>query len=418
MVQLRLSLLLMLAALLHAALPSFSTPAVCGNKTETGCEHVCQCQLECCQSVCDECCPSSPPPPPLSPSLLSPLPSQPPSRIPAEGILVLKGSADSTSGDGILECFWPGNHDFVTTAAGAQMSIIATQCCIEGAVDQEQCKRKLNGACIAGDSLALQGKIKPFTYGQAEESATGLAFNCASNRVRSEAATTTGTLCTRLCRQCCIEGAVDQEQCKRKLNGACIAGDSLALQGKIKPFTYGQAEDKCHGLGLQLCQQSCAFRGCNYNRHPVYTSLPCPDRFSPSPPSLPLTSRIPAKGILVLKGSAESTTDGDILECFWPGKHDLVTTAAGAHMSIIATQCCIEGADGQEKCRRKMKGACIAGDSLARQGEIVPFTYGQAEEKCHELGLQLCKQSCAFTGCNYNRHPVYTSLPCPSFITR
>jgi len=344
MVQLRLSLLLMLAALLHAALPSFSTPAVCGNKTETGCEHVCQCQLECCQSVCDECCPSSPPPPPLSPSLLSPLPSQPPSRIPAEGILVLKGSADSTSGDGILECFWPGNHDFVTTAAGAQMSIIATQCC--------------------------------------------------------------------------IEGAVDQEQCKRKLNGACIAGDSLALQGKIKPFTYGQAEDKCHGLGLQLCQQSCAFRGCNYNRHPVYTSLPCPDRFSPSPPSLPLTSRIPAKGILVLKGSAESTTDGDILECFWPGKHDLVTTAAGAHMSIIATQCCIEGADGQEKCRRKMKGACIAGDSLARQGEIVPFTYGQAEEKCHELGLQLCKQSCAFTGCNYNRHPVYTSLPCPSFITR
>merc|ERR1719326_95288 len=40
------------------------------------------------------------------------------------------------------------------------------------------------------------------------------------------------------------------------------------------------------------------------------------------------------------------------------------------------------------------------------------MTYGETVAACEAHGLTLCQQSCKNTGCYYNRHPVYPSLPC------
>ena len=36
----------------------------------------------------------------------------------------------------------------------------------------------------------------------------------------------------------------------------------------------------------------------------------------------------------------------------------------------------------------------------------------EARQLCAERGLQLCNRSCVGTGCGYDRHPVFSSLPC------
>jgi hypothetical protein len=71
--------------------------------------------------------------------------------------------------------------------------------------------------------------------------------------------------------QCCTATG----QCRREHANECIAGDSQQLNGRIEALTYAQAVQKCAGFGLQMCQQSCTGKGCYYNQHPVFTSLPC-----------------------------------------------------------------------------------------------------------------------------------------------
>jgi len=76
----------------------------------------------------------------------------------------------------------------------------------------------------------------------------------------------------------------------------------------------------------------------------------------------------------------------------------------------IAAQCC---ARTTGTCRRfPIGGGCIAGPSGNQQPPITPMTYGENVAKCEALGLTMCEQSCAGTGCYYNRHPVFTSIPC------
>merc|ERR1711920_251615 len=85
--------------------------------------------------------------------------------------------------------------------------------------------------------------------------------------------------------QCCTAGGT----CRRSVNGVCIAGSSKQLNGAIEQLTYAQTKQRCASFGLELCKQSCSGQGCNYNSHPVFTSLPCtssppPSPTSPSPP--------------------------------------------------------------------------------------------------------------------------------------
>ena len=72
--------------------------------------------------------------------------------------------------------------------------------------------------------------------------------------------------------QCCTVGGT----CSREVNGECVAGHSKSLNGAIMPFTYAKNEEFCTANGLEMCKQSCAGKGCWYNYHPVFTSLPCP----------------------------------------------------------------------------------------------------------------------------------------------
>lgn len=85
--------------------------------------------------------------------------------------------------------------------------------------------------------------------------------------------------------QCCTRN----DQCRRSTtwdqgsNRGCIVGVSANVAPHITQMTYAETVAKCASLGLQLCVQSCRGKGCNYNRHPVYTNKPCPAQ--PSPPS-------------------------------------------------------------------------------------------------------------------------------------
>ena len=44
--------------------------------------------------------------------------------------------------------------------------------------------------------------------------------------------------------------------------------------------------------------------------------------------------------------------------------------------------------------------------------DVAKYTWSAALAKCESLGLTLCNKSCKDQGCNYNRHPVYTNIPC------
>ena len=76
--------------------------------------------------------------------------------------------------------------------------------------------------------------------------------------------------------QCCTTAG----ECRREVDGQCVAGNSNALNGAIVEFTYAKTEELCTANGLEVCKQSCAGKGCYYNYHPVFSSLPCT---SPSP---------------------------------------------------------------------------------------------------------------------------------------
>lgn len=111
-----------------------------------------------------------------------------------------------------------------------------------------------------------------------------------------------------------------------------------------------------------------------------------------------------------MKGNAKGTTGADVLGCLRPGEDEETETWPGFRSwPIIAAQCCTKG-DGE--CRRVHDGECIVGDSKELGGEIERLTYGEVVERCDSLGLTTCGKSCANTGCSYNRHPVYTSVPC------
>lgn len=85
--------------------------------------------------------------------------------------------------------------------------------------------------------------------------------------------------------QCCER---DTGACRRFVgtndDDGCIAGYSSNIAPFIRPMTYGENVAKCESLGLTLCSQSCRHQGCYYNRHPVFTKLPCA---APPPPPLP-----------------------------------------------------------------------------------------------------------------------------------
>ena len=121
----------------------------------------------------------------------------------------------------------------------------------------------------------------------------------------------------------------------------------------------------------------------------------------------------------------EGGLDGVMAFCLRPGMENVrsVADVAGATTAMrnpqIAAQCCTAAAE----CRRASTSTggysnnlneCQAVYSGASSPFITLMTYGETVAKCASVGLQLCAQSCVNEGCYYNRHPVYTSLPCPT----
>jgi len=116
---------------------------------------------------------------------------------------------------------------------------------------------------------------------------------------------------------------------------------------------------------------------------------------------------------LVLKGNANANQPA--LGCLYPGVDDSKTEWPGSGMLYdrIAAQCCT-GGSGANACRRNVPGSgCVAGTSTDTLGGLIDkFTYAENEEFCTSKGLFMCEQSCKGRGCFYNKHPVFTSLPC------
>merc|ERR1719181_263957 len=137
---------------------------------------------------------------------------------------------------------------------------------------------------------------------------------------------------------------------------------------------------------------------------------------SPSPPPSPPKSPLPPSSPPPPPGKCLETCqynkDNNPLACLKPGLNDETMTWPGMRHERIAAQCCTS--DGE--CRRKVGpggGECVAGDSGMENGLITEFTYAKNEEFCAEKGLVMCKRSCKGGGCFYNRHPVFSSIPCP-----
>ena len=253
----------------------------------------------------------------------------------------------------------------------------------------------------------------------------------------------------RIAAQCCAAGSdADQGNCRRKPvspnpnppgpspdgqgNSFCVADASDAVGGNIKPFTYAEVVSYCGDLGLQLCGQSCRGRGCQYDKHPVYTNIACsqprptqpnpPSPPSPPPPSPPRAPvQIPANGVAILDSLAPPSAA--TLFCLFPGDEAVTSAPFPTNMPFqtIAAQCCTSGAGTpQEVCRRKPTWSggispsnedCVAGKSGT--GDIAPFTYSDVKYFCDSLGLELCQQACTGQGCAYDDYPVWTGLACP-----
>ena len=254
----------------------------------------------------------------------------------------------------------------------------------------------------------------------------------------------------RIAAQCCAAGSdADQGNCRRKPvspnpnppgpspdgqgNSFCVADASDAVGGNIKPFTYAEVVSYCGDLGLQLCGQSCRGRGCQYDKHPVYTNIACsqprptqpnpPSPPSPPPPSPPRAPvQIPANGVAILDSLAPPSAA--TLFCLFPGDEAVTSAPFPTNMPFqtIAAQCCTSGAGTpQEVCRRKPTWSggispsnedCVAGKSGT--GDIAPFTYSDVKYFCDSLGLELCQQACTGQGCAYDDYPVWTGLACPN----
>merc|ERR1719222_1890774 len=195
-------------------------------------------------------------------------------------------------------------------------------------------------------------------------------------------------------------------------------------------MTYGDTVAACEARGLVLCHQSCFDLGCQYNKHPVYSGLPCPSAGAspppslPAPPSLPPAEPIPQDGIAIVAGDREEV---ETLFCLWPGD-EAVTSSVGQEPSRemrrtdIAAQCCASVQPDPVDCRRLAldDGApstdeddCIAGKWRRTGSTFVAMTYGETVAACDARGLVLCHQSCYDLGCQYNQHPVYSGMPCP-----
>merc|ERR1712087_177056 len=91
--------------------------------------------------------------------------------------------------------------------------------------------------------------------------------------------------------------------------------------------------------------------GCQYNKHPVYSGMPCPVYPPPSAPPLP----IPQDGIAILAGDRLVV---ETLFCLWPGD-EAVTSSVGQEPSRemvrtgIAAQCCASVESDPVDCRRR-----------------------------------------------------------------
>jgi len=186
-------------------------------------------------------------------------------------------------------------------------------------------------------------------------------------------------------------------------------------------MTYGDTVAACEARGLVLCHQSCFDLGCGYNNHPVYTGLPCPVAPPPPSPPSPRGEPIPQNGIAILAGD---NAVAETLFCLWPGD-EAITSSVGLEPSrelvrtTIAAQCCASDQPVPDDCRRRAlddgspsdsNADCIAGINAG----FVEMTYGDTVAACEARGLVLCHQSCFDLGCQYNKHPVYSGLPCPA----
>jgi hypothetical protein len=147
----------------------------------------------------------------------------------------------------------------------------------------------------------------------------------------------------------------------------------------------------------------------------VYTNKPC---------------GIPDGGVAVVHGGQDMT----FLKCINPGEEaDVMTSpyplpsSTGAERTV-ALQCCEKGVDGTDGCRRYIDRSagmtqdnCVGGKAI--EDGITEFTYQEAVDECKKRGeeaspkleLELCAQSCAGQGCQYNTQPVITNIPCGAF---
>jgi len=198
-------------------------------------------------------------------------------------------------------------------------------------------------------------------------------------------------------------------------------------------MTYADTVAKCASMDLVLCGQSCRNSGCQYNKNPVYSGLPCPFMrapFSPpplpppsSPPSLPSRLSIPTSGIAILAGDAANV---EPLFCLWPGDES-VTSSVGQEPSRempqtdIAAQCCASNQRVAKDCRRRAhadgtssdsNSDCVVGFRKGSTDTFVAMTYADTVALCASMDLVLCGQSCSGMGCFYNFHPVFSSVPC------
>jgi len=129
----------------------------------------------------------------------------------------------------------------------------------------------------------------------------------------------------------------------------------------------------------------------------------------PALPPSPSPASIPAGGVQILSGGSATPLT---VKCLLPEEAHLtyVPDYTGGRV-LIAPQCCSLSGE----CMRVVDGACIAGESVVDYPHFDPtkrMTYEQNYQYCAERGLQLCSKSCFDTGCSYDNHPVFTSLPC------
>ena len=215
--------------------------------------------------------------------------------------------------------------------------------------------------------------------------------------------------------QCCEADGTCRRFVGTNNEAGCISGRWSDGAGITLTHTYAQLEERCENLGLQLCSSSCSGTGCYYNDLPVWTSNSCvPSPLAPPPPpSPPKAPPQAALGREVLDGGSNRFPSVTCVQ-------DPTTTHlqrsnandANDPWYQIAGQCC--EADGT--CRRFVgtnnEAGCISGRWSDGAGITLTHTYAQLEERCENLGLQLCSSSCAGTGCFYNLAPVWTSNSC------